>query len=230
MWPLRLFNAVTREVSPFAPRDPPDVGVYSCGPTVYADQHIGNMRAYVFADTLKRTLRWKGYRVRHVINITDVEHLTSDADVGDDKIELAARREHRSIWEIAEHYTKAFKRDLNRLRVGEPDLWSKATDHIQEMIALERAGWCYRLPNAVLRHGPRRRLRQAGPPRRRRPARGARVEAVEGKRNPSEFAVWRTAGPGEQRQMVDAPTRRRRATHTAGTRACRKARTGQGTG
>src|SRR4051794_23294501 len=145
--PLRLFNTLTREVSSFVPRQPPDAGLYSCGPTVYADQHIGNMRAYVFADTLKRTLRWKGYRVRHVINITDVGHLTSDADVGDDKIELAARRQHRSIWEIAEHYTEAFKRDLTRLRVGEPDLWSKATDHIPQMIefaeALERAGWCY---------------------------------------------------------------------------------------
>ena len=107
--PLWLFNTLTCEVSAFEPRNPPDVRVYSCGPTVYADQHIGNMRAYVFADTLKRTLRWKGYRVHHVINITDVGHLTSDADVGDDKLELAARREHRSIWEIAEHYTEAFK-------------------------------------------------------------------------------------------------------------------------
>src|SRR3954454_694793 len=98
--PLRLFNTLTREVSSFVPRQPPDVGVYSCGPTVYADQHIGNMRAHVFADTLKRTLRWKGYRVRHVINITDVGPLTSDADIAEAKIELAARSPRRSIWEI----------------------------------------------------------------------------------------------------------------------------------
>ena len=91
--PLRLFNTLTRDVANFESRNPPHVGMYSCGPTVYAYQHIGNLRAYVFADTLKRTLRWKGYHVHHVINITDVGHLTSDADVGDDKLELAARRE-----------------------------------------------------------------------------------------------------------------------------------------
>ena len=209
--PLWLFNTLTREVSAFEPRDPPDVRVYSCGPTVYADQHIGNMRAYVFADTLTRTLRWKGYRVHHVINITDVGHLTSDADVGDDKLELAARREHRSIWEIAEHYTEAFKADLTRLRVGEPDLWPKATDHIPQMIAfaeaLDRAGWCYSLPSGLYfdtsrddDYGKLARLDVAGQ------LEGARVEAVDGKRNPSDFAVWRTADPGEQRQMSwDSP-------------------------
>ena len=123
--------------------------MYSCGPTVYAYQHIGNMRAYV----LERTLRWKGFDVRHVINITDVGHLTSDADVGDDKLELAARRERRTIWEIAEHYTEAFKADLAKLRVLDPDLWSKATDHIPQMIdfaaQLDRTGWCYKLPSGL---------------------------------------------------------------------------------
>src|SRR5215469_2701492 len=97
---VRLFNTLTRQVAEFAPFSPPQVGLYTCGPTVYADQHIGNMRAYVFADTLKRVLRWKGFRVRHVVNITDVGHLTSDADTGDDKLELAARREHQTAWEI----------------------------------------------------------------------------------------------------------------------------------
>jgi cysteinyl-tRNA synthetase len=209
--PLRLFNTLTRELSAFEPRVPPDVGVYSCGPTVYADQHIGNMRAYVFADTLKRTLRWKGYRVHHVINITDVGHLTSDADVGDDKLELAARREHRSISDIAEHYTEAFKTDLARLRVGEPDLWPKATDHIPQLIAfaaaLDRAGWCYALPTGLYfdtsrddDYGKLARLDVWGQ------LEGARVEVVEGKRHASDFAVWRTADPGENRQMEwDSP-------------------------
>jgi cysteinyl-tRNA synthetase len=209
--PLRLFNTLTRDVSAFEPRDPPDVRLYSCGPTVYAYQHIGNMRAYVFADTLKRTLRWKGYRVHHVINITDVGHLTSDADVGDDKLELAARREHRSIWEIAEHYTEAFTTDLARLRVDEPDLWPKATDHIPQMVAfaetLDRAGWCYALPSGLYfdtsrddDYGKLARLDIRGQ------LEGARIEAVEGKRNPSDFAVWRTAAPGEKRQMEwDSP-------------------------
>lgn len=209
--PLRLFNTLRREVSVFEPRNPPDVAMYSCGPTVYADQHIGNMRAYVFADTVKRVLRWKGYTVRHVINITDVGHLTSDADEGDDKLELAARREHRTIWEIAEHYTVAFKQDLRRLRVLPPDLWSTATDHIPQMIAfaqeLDRSGWCYRLPSGLYfdtsrdeDYGKLARLDVGGQ------LEGARVEAVEGKRNAADFAVWRTADPREKRQMVwDSP-------------------------
>jgi cysteinyl-tRNA synthetase len=209
--PLRLFNTLTRRVSVFEPRNPPDVGVYSCGPTVYAHQHVGNMRAYVFADTLKRTLRQKGYRVRHVINITDVGHLTSDADEGDDKLELAARRERRTIWEIAEHYTLAFTDDLERLRVLPPDLWPKATSHIPQMIGfaeeLDRSGWCYRLPSGLYfdtsrdeDYGKLARLDVGGQ------LEGARVETVEGKRNAADFAVWRTADPIEKRQMEwDSP-------------------------
>jgi cysteinyl-tRNA synthetase len=209
--PLRLYNTLSHEVAGFEPRNPPSVGMYSCGPTVYAYQHIGNMRAYVFADILKRTLRWKGYEVRHVINITDVGHLTSDADVGDDKLELAARREQRTISEIAEHYTAAFKEDLAKLRVLDPDLWSKATDHIPQMIdfasQLDRSGWCYALPSGLyfdtLRnedYGKLARLDVEGQ------LEGARVETVDGKRNPSDFAVWRTADASEQRQMEwDSP-------------------------
>src|SRR5216683_2000020 len=94
--PLRLFNTLGAELQEFAPLEPGLVRAYTCGPTVYAYQHIGNMRAYVFADTLRRVLSWKGWRVRHVINITGVGHLTSDADEGDDKLEVAARREHRN--------------------------------------------------------------------------------------------------------------------------------------
>ncbi len=165
---MRLFNTLTREVADFTPARPGEVGMYSCGPTVYADQHIGNMRAYVFADTLKRALTWKGLAVRHVINITDVGHLTSDADEGDDKLELAARREHRDAWEIAERYTREFKADLGRLRVIEPEVWCKATDHIPQMLAfaaaLHERGWCYQLPSGPLfRHLQRCQLRAAGP-------------------------------------------------------------------
>jgi cysteinyl-tRNA synthetase len=209
--PLRLFNTLTREVSDFAPASQPDVGMYSCGPTVYADQHIGNMRAYVFADTLKRTLTWKGFRVRHAINITDVGHLTSDADVGDDKLELAARREHSSAWAIAERYTRDFKADIARLRIVEPDIWCNATDHIPQMIsfaeALDASGWCYRLPSGLYfdtskdpTYGELARLDLTGQQA------GARVEVVEGKRHPADFAVWRTSAPGEVRQMEwDSP-------------------------
>src|SRR6266568_599200 len=183
----------------------------SCGPTVYADQHIGNMRAYVFADTLKRALTWKGFCVRHVINITDVGHLTSDADVGDDKLELAARREHRSAWEIAERYTRDFKADIARLRIIEPDIWCKATDHIPQMIrfaeSLDDHGWCYPLPSGLYfdtakddGYGRLARLDLAGQQA------GARVDVVEGKLNPPDFAVWRASAPGEKRQMEwDSP-------------------------
>ncbi len=209
--PMRLHNTLTREVADFAPANPPAVGMYSCGPTVYADQHIGNMRAYVFADTLKRALDWKGFRVRHVINITDVGHLTSDADEGDDKLEVAARREHRNAWEIAEQYTRDFKADLERLRIIEPDIWCKATDHIGAMIrfaeVLDAGGWCYQLPTGLYfdtskdrTYGQLARLDLAGQQA------GARVEVVADKRNHSDFAVWRTSAPGENRQMEwDSP-------------------------
>jgi cysteinyl-tRNA synthetase len=136
---LTLFNSLTRAPEPFNPIHPDDVRVYTCGPTVYNYQHIGNMRAFLFADTLVRTLRWKGYSVRHVINITDVGHLTSDADAGDDKMEAAATREGRSIWDIAAHYTAAFKADVARLNIVAPTLWSVATDHIGDMSPLPRA-------------------------------------------------------------------------------------------
>ena len=209
--PLRLFNTLTRQVAPFVPRDPPRVGVYSCGPTVYAYAHIGNMRAYVFSDTLRRVLRWKGFDVRQVMNITDVGHLTSDEDEGDDKLELAARREQRNIWEIAEHYTRAFKEDLAALRVLEPDIWCKATDHIPQMVTfaegLDVNGWCYSLPSGLYfdtsrdeDYGALSRLDLQGQQE------GARVELVEGKRNPSDFAVWRTSAADEKRQMEwDSP-------------------------
>lgn len=207
--PLRLFNTLTREVAEFSPAGP--VGMYSCGPTVYADQHIGNMRAYVFADTLKRALMFKGFPVRHVINITDVGHLTSNADSGDDKLEAAALREHRSAWAIAADYTAEFKTDLRRLRVIEPDVWCKATDHIQQMIAfaaaLDDRGLCYQIPSGLYfdtskdgSYGELARLGLAGQ------REGARVEVVEGKRTGSDFAVWRTSPPNENRQMEwDSP-------------------------
>jgi cysteinyl-tRNA synthetase len=209
--PLRLYNTLTQEVAEFRPSRPGQVGVYSCGPTVYADQHIGNMRAYVFADTLKRALRFKDLTVRHVINITDVGHLTSDADSGDDKLEAAARRQQRTAWEIAAAYTAEFKTDLERLRVIEPDVWCKATDHIQHMIgfatALDDRGWCYQIPSGLYfdtskddSYGELARLDLAGQ------REGARVDAVEGKRSGSDFAVWRTSAPGENRQMEwDSP-------------------------
>lgn len=209
--PLRLYNTLTRRVDEFTPLAPGRAGVYTCGPTVYSHQHIGNMKPQVFSDTLRRVLRWKGYTVRHVVNITDVGHLTSDEDEGEDKMEVGARREGRTIWEIAEHYTRLFLDDLTALRVLEPDVWCKATDHIGEMIAfagvLEEKGYAYRVPTGLYfdtsrsrGYGMLARLNVAGQQE------GARVEAVAGRRNPSDFAVWRATPAGEQRQMEwDSP-------------------------
>src|SRR5919202_7114343 len=117
---LRLFNTMTRRVALFEPLVPGKAGLYSCGPTVYNYAHIGNLRTYLFVDLLRRVLEAEGYAVHHVENITDVGHLTSDADTGEDKMEQGARRQGRSAWEIAEFYTEAFKRDLARLQIREP--------------------------------------------------------------------------------------------------------------
>ena len=113
---LRLFNSLTRQLEPFQPVHPGEARVYSCGPTVYNYQHIGNMRAYVFADTLGRTLEYKGYKLTHVVNITDVGHLTSDADEGEDKMEKMAALQGKSAWDIAAFYQADFENDLARFR------------------------------------------------------------------------------------------------------------------
>jgi cysteinyl-tRNA synthetase len=137
--PLRLFNTLGGRLQEYIPLRTGATHIYSCGPTVYAYQHIGNLRAYVFADTLRRVLEWKGYEVVQVISITDVGHLTSDMDEGVDKIELASEREHLSVWDIAAYYTDVFMHDLRRLRVSSPSVWARATDHVHEMIAFARA-------------------------------------------------------------------------------------------
>ena len=205
--PLRLYNSLTRSIEEFRPIHPGEARVYSCGPTVYNYQHIGNMRAYIFADTLGRTLRWKGYDLRHVINITDVGHLTSDADAGEDKMEKAAAAQAKSIWEVAAHYTEAFKRDVARLNITPPMLWSVATDHIPEMIdfaqKIEKS--CYQLESGlyfdvstVPNYGS---LARAGTDEGE-----SRIDPVEGKRHPQDFAIWRTSSPDEHRQMEwDSP-------------------------
>ncbi|MDV3456688.1 cysteine--tRNA ligase [Sphingomonas sp. HF-S4] len=207
--PLTLYNSLTRSLEPFAPLDPEKgVRVYSCGPTVYNYAHLGNLRAYVFTDTLSRVLRWKGHDLTHVINITDVGHLTSDADAGDDKMEAAAKAQARSIWDIAAHYTAAFKQNIADLNIREPSRWSVATDHIDEMLDFAKKiapAHCYELDtglyfdtSTVADYG-----RLAGS---QDDTREGRIEAVEGKRHPQDFAIWRKSPPGEQRQMEwDSP-------------------------
>ena len=215
--PLRLFNSLTRQIEPFVPvhpgtegdpDDPPEARVYSCGPTVYNYPHIGNMRAYVFADTLGRVLSFKGYRLTHVINITDVGHLTDDADAGEDKLEKAAAENAQSIWDIAKHYTQAYWADVEALNIRQPAHWSIATDYVSAMIEFAEsiAGkHCYELDgglyfdtSTVANYGALARAKTEDGE--------GRIEAVDGKRHAADFAIWRKTPAGETRQMEwDSP-------------------------
>ncbi len=206
--PLTLYNSLTRQLEPFRPIDPTNIGIYSCGPTVYNYAHIGNLRAYVFTDTLSRVLTWKGYPLTHIINITDVGHLTSDADIGDDKMEAAARASGQDIWAIAKHYTDAFKQNLVDLNIREPSKFPLATDHIAEMIAFAKAiaeRHCYVLPDGL--YFDTTTVPDYGRLARSQDDAGeSRIDPVEGKRHPQDFAIWRTSAPGENRQMEwDSP-------------------------
>ena len=208
---LKLFNSLTRALETFEPLHPGEARVYTCGPTVYNYQHIGNMRAYVFADTLGRTLSWKGYNLTHVINITDVGHLTSDADAGDDKMEKAAASQGKSAWDIARHYQEVFEADLARLNIRKPQ-HPKATDYVEAMIAWGKQieeKHCYRLDSGlyfdvttVPEYG---RLARAVTDAMEDGGEG-RIDTVDGKRNAADFAIWRTTPAGENRQMEwDSP-------------------------
>ncbi len=209
--PLTLYDNYERALRPFVPLEPGGpVGVYTCGPTVYDYQHIGNFRTFLFEDLLKRVLRWNGYRVRHVMNITDVGHLTSDADTGEDKMEKGARRTGMTAWEIAQLYTDAFLADMTALHIESPDVLCRATDHVREQIEfiadIERKGFAYATADGVYfdtskqpGYGRLARLDKDGL------AAGHRVEQGE-KRHPTDFALWKFSPPGEQRQMEwDSP-------------------------
>jgi len=202
---LRLYNSLGRLTEDFTP-SADVVGLYSCGPTVYAYQHLGNMRPYVFADTLRRALRWKGIPVRHVINITDVGHAVADTDTGEDKLELAAAAERRSVDEIAAFYTRAFFDDLAALNVLPAAEYPRASAYVPQMIefaaTLENRGYTYRLPSGLYfdtardpRYGELAQLHAEGQ------REAARVEQVAGRRRKTDFALWRTEDPGRRRIM-----------------------------
>jgi cysteinyl-tRNA synthetase len=205
---LTLFNSLTRQLEPFESVHPGEARVYTCGPTVYNYPHIGNMRAYVFADVLGRTLSHKGYKLTHVINITDVGHLTDDADAGEDKMEKMARAQAQSIWDIAAHYTQAYWADIAALNIRQPAKWSIATDYVPQMIEFAEKiapTHCYELESGlyfdvstVSDYGRlARAVTDEGE---------GRIEAVEGKRNHADFAIWRKTPAGEKRQMEwDSP-------------------------
>ena len=202
---LRLYNSLGRRIEDFAP-SADVVGIYSCGPTVYSYQHLGNMRPYVFADTLRRALRWKGIPVRHVVNITDVGHAVADSDTGEDKLEVAAAKERRSVEEIAEFYAKDWLEAMAALNVQPADVYPRATEYVPQMIEfaarLEELGYTYLLPSGLYfdttrspGYGTLALLDLAGQ------REGARVEQIEGRRNKSDFALWRSEEPGVRRVM-----------------------------
>ncbi len=207
---LSLYDTYTRSLREFEPLNPPEVGLYTCGPTVYNYAHIGNLRTYIFGDLLKRALLLNGYRVKHVMNITDVGHLLSDGDEGEDKMEMSARRTGKSAWELAEIYTAAFKEDMVRLNITEPTIWCRATDHIQEQIetvqCIEANGYTYRTDDGIYfdtskldDYGYLARLDVEGLQA------GARV-TVGQKRNRTDFALWKFSPEDRQRQMEwDSP-------------------------
>lgn len=193
---LKLYNTLTRKKEEFIPLKKGTVKMYSCGPTVYNYAHIGNMRAYIFMDTLRKVLKYNGYKVKHVMNITDVGHLVSDADDGEDKMAKTARIENRSVYEIAKEYTDAFMKDIKALNIDTPEHIAKATEHIREMEMyvndIVKNGYAYetsrgvyfdtsKLPNygKMLSNNNIDDLKA-----------GARVEVDKEKRNPQDFALW----------------------------------------
>ena len=208
---LSLYDTYAREQREFKPiKDDGSVGLYCCGPTVYNYAHIGNLRTYLFEDVLRRVLELNNYRVDHVVNITDVGHLVSDADDGEDKMESGSARTGKTAWEIADIYTEAFFKDLQLLNIKTPTITCKATDHIAEQITaieqIEEKGMTYRTSDGIYfdtsrdpDYGYLARLNIEGLQE------GARVDKGE-KRNPTDFALWKFSPEDEQRQMEwDSP-------------------------
>ena len=197
---MKLYNTLTRSKDEFVPMSGNEVGIYSCGPTVYNYAHLGNLRTYVFMDILRRVLKYNGFKLRHVMNITDVGHLVSDADEGEDKMLKGAREQKKTPWEIAEYYTRVFMEDTDALNIEKPEIICKATDHIPEMIAfveeLVKKGYGYetsdgiyfdisKFPGYGKLSGISLEDQMAG----------ARVEVNEEKRHPADFALWKKAPP-----------------------------------
>ena len=192
---IYLYNTLTKKKEQFIPLNPKEVKIYSCGPTVYKDATIGNMRTNIFQDILRRVLKYNGYKIKHVMNITDVGHLVSDADEGEDKMLKSAREENKTPQEIAEHYTKLFFEDLKSLNIETPEIICKATEHIPEMIEyvkkLIENGYAYETSTAIyfdvskldkygILSGINLEEQKAG----------ARVEVDKEKKNPYDFALW----------------------------------------
>jgi cysteinyl-tRNA synthetase len=206
---MKLYNTLTRQKEEFVPINGNQVKMYSCGPTVYNYAHIGNLRTYVFMDILRRTLKYNGYELLNVMNITDVGHLVSDEDEGEDKMVKGAREQKKTPWEIAEYYTDVFMEDIAALNIGRPEIIPKATDHIKEMISfvegLLEKGYAYETSDGIYfdiskfdGYGKLSRLNLE------EQMAGARVEVNDEKRHPADFALWKKA-PKEHIMQWESP-------------------------
>ena len=206
---LRFYNTLTRKKEDFVPVKPHQAGIYSCGPTVYKYAHIGNLRAYVFMDELRRVLEYNGYKVKSVMNITDVGHLVSDADDGEDKMSKSAHETGKTPLEIASFYTDQFMKDIDALNIKRPTVCPKATDNIPEMIAVVQSlldkGYAYETEDGIYfsvekfpDYGKLSGINLADQ------RHGARVEVNSFKRHPVDFALWKKAAPNHLQQW-DSP-------------------------
>lgn len=202
---LKLYNTLKREKEEFKPLVEGQAKVYSCGPTVYGTAHIGNLRAYIFMDLVRRLLEFNNFKTTLVMNITDVGHLTDDADQGEDKMEKGAKREGKTVWEIAENYTKEFLEDIEKLNIKKPHVICKATDHIKEQIdmikQIEKNGFTYKTSDGI--YFDTSKLKDYGKLipnfKPENLEAGKRVEMGE-KKNATDFALWKFSGK-EKRQM-----------------------------
>ena len=203
---LKLFNTLSRSKEEFIPVSPGKAGMYSCGPTVYNYQHIGNFRTFFFEDILLRVLRYNGIEVKYVMNITDVGHLVSDQDEGEDKMEKSAKQLGKSVFELSEFYTGFFFRDRDLLNIIPPDIYTKATDYIKEQIdmvkCLEEKGFTYKTSDGIYfdtsllkDYGKLAKLDIEGLKE------GARIEFSTEKKNITDFALWKLSPENEKRQM-----------------------------
>lgn len=195
---MRLYNTLTRKKEKFAPISGNTATMYSCGPTVYNYAHIGNLRTYVFMDLLRRALKYNGFSLKGIMNITDVGHLLSDADEGEDKMEAAARKQQKSPYEIADYYTAVFMDDLKKLNIETPEIVPKATEHIPEMLefvyALYDSGYAYETSDGIYfdisKFSDYGRLSRIDLENQKA---GARVDVNDEKKNPHDFALWKKA-------------------------------------
>jgi len=201
---LKLFNTLTKKKEVFKPIKKSGVSFYSCGPTVYWYQHIGNLRSYISWDILKRVLQFNKYKTKHVINVTDVGHLTSDADTGEDKIEKAAKKEGKKASEVSNYYFKVFKQDFKKLNISEPNYWPKASEHIKEQIdlikTLEKKGFTYKTSDGI--YFDTSKLKDYGKLARLKIKdleEGKRTEKRE-KRNKTDFALWKFSNEKRQQE------------------------------